>query len=90
MLKKPVFTEKAFAQTALDTYTFRVDRQATKTQIKQAVKDLYAVDVKSVRTAQVKAHSSKSMKTGKQIKERGFKKAFVTIKAGQKIKLFNS
>lgn len=89
MLIKPVFTEKSYGQTALDRFTFRVDRHATKEQIKKLIEKLFGVNVVSVNTSSVKQSSSRSLRTGKYTKDRGFKKAVIKLKAGQKINLFN-
>lgn len=90
MLLKPIFSEKSIALTGLNKYSFRVDPDMTKTQIKQAVKDLYKVDVISITTAKVKNRQIKSNKLGKYITKRGYKRAIVQIKSGQKISLFQS
>lgn len=90
MIIKPVFTEKSYASTALDRFTFRVDRHATKTQIKENIEKLYGVNVISINTASVKSRVTRSGRTGKKVNEKGFKKAIIQLKSGQKIKLFNS
>ena len=90
MILKPVFTEKSYGATALDKFTFKVDKRATKTEIKTEIKKLYGVDVVSVNTARAKSQSVRSAKTGKYIKTPGYKKAIVKLKSGQKIKLFNT
>ncbi len=90
MITKPVFTEKSYGLTALDRFTFKVDRHATKTQIKKELEKLYSVNVVSVNTASAKSRVAKSGRTGKKMTEKGYKKAIVQLKSGQKIKLFNS
>ncbi|OGD71116.1 50S ribosomal protein L23 [Candidatus Collierbacteria bacterium RIFCSPLOWO2_01_FULL_50_23] len=89
MITKPVFTEKSYAATALDRFTFKVDRHATKNQIKNEVEKLYGVKVVAINTTLVKSRISRSGKTGKKTTEKGFKKAIIKLKSGQKIKLFN-
>lgn len=90
MLIKPVFSEKSYAQTALDRFTFRVTKQATKDEIKKEVERLYGVNVIDITTTSVKTRTTKSRRTGKYVKDRGFKKASVKLKSGQKISIFNS
>lgn len=90
MIVKPVFTEKSYGLTALDCFTFRVDRHASKTQIKKEIESLYGVNVISINTAISKSRTSKSGRTGRKILERGSKKAVIKLKSGQKIKLFNT
>ena len=51
IIKKPVITEKMTAITEkFNRYAFIVDKRANKLQIKQAVQDLYGVQVESVNT----------------------------------------
>lgn len=72
---KPVVTEKSMKATAENCYTFKVDRKATKNQIKKAVEDKFKVNVIKVRTINIK-------------KKKKRKKAIVKIKEGQKIEGF--
>ena len=88
MILKPVFTEKSYAATALDRFTFKVDKRATKTEVKNEIKKLYGVA--SVNTLRAKSQSVRSAKTGKYTTTPGFKKAIVRLKGGQKIALFNT
>lgn len=90
MILKPVFTEKSYGLTALDRFTFKVDRHATKTQIKNEVEKLYGVNVLSINTAMSKSRITKSGRSGKKVTEKGYKKAIIQLKSGQKIKLFDS
>lgn len=90
MITKPIFTEKSYSLTALDKFSFRVDTHATKTQIKKIIESLYGVVVVSVTTTLIKKRMNRSGRTGKKVLSRGYKKAIVQLKSGQKIKLFNS
>src|SRR5881398_3461046 len=55
ILIRPVISEKSYALIAEGKYTFRVDDRAHKTQIAQAVKEVFDVEVAGVRTAKVRA-----------------------------------
>ncbi|MBI2310480.1 50S ribosomal protein L23, partial [Candidatus Collierbacteria bacterium] len=59
-------------------------------QIKKEIESLYGVNVLSINTASAKSRTVRSGKTGKKVTEKGYKKAIVKLKSGQKIKLFNS
>jgi len=87
---KPVNSEKSYGLAALDKYVFRVDPQANKNQIKQAVKDLFKVDVLNVSTVKKASRTVRSMKTGKYVNLPVTKKAIVQIKKGQKIEIFSA
>ena len=47
---RPVITERSTTDSALGKYTFQVDRNATKTQVRQAVEKLFKVKVLKVNT----------------------------------------
>jgi large subunit ribosomal protein L23 len=50
---RPVVSEKSYALATVGKYTFRVHPDAHKTQIKQAVEELFGVGVLDVRTSSV-------------------------------------
>lgn len=78
-------TEKSSLGNALNKYTFRVARRANKTEIKKAVEGKYGVRVMRVNIVNAK---SKSVRLGKiEGKVPGFKKAIVTLAAGQTIQM---
>src|SRR5213593_4243352 len=52
---RPVVSEKSYVLAAADKYTFRVHPDAHKTQIRQAVEQLFDVHVVEIRTASVKS-----------------------------------
>jgi large subunit ribosomal protein L23 len=85
----PLITEKTYQLAAMDKYVFRVHPLASKYQIKQAIKDLFQVDVVGINTVRSRARKVKSMKTGKYKSIPVNKKAIVQIKKGQKIEIFS-
>jgi len=48
VLKRPVITERSMELTADKKYTFEVDVRANKTQVKQAVEEIFGVKVEKV------------------------------------------
>ena len=92
ILKSPVVTEKSVILKEDSTdensnrkmgqvLTFRVDRKATKPEIKTAVEEIFNVKVADVRTIQ---YEGKLKKRGRQEGRRSnFKKAYVTLKKGE-------
>lgn len=74
-------TEKATTATQNGCYTFHVDKMATKRSIKQAVETFFKVDVKAVNTLSVKGKRCRFK--GFAGKKADYKKAMVTLKAGQ-------
>lgn len=89
ILVRPVISEKSVAQTEVNNYTFAVARDANKFQIKAAVEAEFKVTVLGVRVMWVKP---KQKRRGRQTMGTvpGWRKAVVTIAAGQKIELFEA
>lgn len=85
ILVGPHVTEKAFQKEG-NKYVFKVHPEATKPQIKKAVKETYEVEVKKVNTANM-PRKKKGQRGRKQGHKPGFKKAVVTLKGEQRIDL---
>lgn len=81
----PVITEKSQGLTAEKTYVFKVNKNANKIEIKDAVEKKFNVKVLSVRTLNTKAKDKRVMKyTGK---TKTYKKAIVTLADGNAIEI---
>ncbi len=76
-------TEKGTRLLPLNKYLFWVDMAANKTEIKNAVKEIYKVKVEKVNT--VKARGKKRRVRYVEGKTADWKKAIVTLKQGEKI-----
>jgi len=87
VLKKPVLTEKSLLlQQTQNKYTFDVDLNANKTEVKMAVEKLFDVKVESVTIMNVKP---KTKRMGKYVgKTNRRRKAIVKLKKGNEINLF--
>ena len=69
-----------------NTVVFKVAKDATKVEIKDAVEKLLEVDVEGVRTVNVKG---KQKRTGARMGRRSdWKKAYITLKEGSELELF--
>jgi large subunit ribosomal protein L23 len=83
---RPVVSEKSFVLAEAGKYTFRVNDRAHKTQIRQAIEQLFDVKVVDVRTSSVK---SKPKRRGQSLgRTRQWKKAIVQVADGQTIPVF--
>ncbi len=81
----PVITEKTMVQKANNTYTFKVDKNATKDEIKMAIEEAFKVSVTKVNTLNTKA---KKRRVGRYAgKTKTYKKAIVTLAVGSTIDL---
>ena len=83
---KPVMTEKSYAGIQNKTYTFVVNKDATKIDIKNSVNKIFNVEVEKVNTLNVKPKTkTQNTKGGRTIgKTSSYKKAIVTLKADSK------
>jgi len=86
VLRKPLLTEKvASIQDKHNQYAFAVDTDANKIEIKRAVELKYSVTVMNVNTLCVRG---KTKRLGRfEGKRADWKKAIVTLKAGDSIEL---
>src|ERR1039457_6920391 len=83
---RPVVSEKTYVLSAANRYTFRVHSDAHKTQIRQAVQELFDVHVVEVRTMSVKSKPKRRGTTRGRTRE--WKKAIVQVRAGESIPIF--
>jgi large subunit ribosomal protein L23 len=82
----PIVSEKSYEASTRGTYTFRVHPDAHKTQIRQAVEQLFDVKVQRVNVIKVAA---KPKRRGLFRGARpGWKKAVVQLRAGDTIEIF--
>ena len=86
IIKRPLITEKNTIHNAGGVYIFEVMKEASKIEIKYAVEKSFKVKVATVRTMNSRGHR-KQTKFGL-TKAPYWKKALVTLKAGEKIALF--
>jgi large subunit ribosomal protein L23 len=86
VLLAPVVSEKSYSLIEDNKYSFRVHPNAHKTQIRQAVEELFEVHVVSVNVAKVKSKPKRrGMVRGRRP---GWKKAIVQVREGETIEIF--
>jgi large subunit ribosomal protein L23 len=85
---RPVISEKSYDMIEQNRYTFEVAKTASKPQIAQAVTEIFGVTVSKVNTMNVKG-KPRRVRVAKG-KTRDWKKAVVTLKAGDSIEFFQS
>jgi large subunit ribosomal protein L23 len=83
---RPVVSEKTYVLAEAGKYTFRVNDRAHKTQIRQAVEQLFDVKVVEVRTASVKSKPKRRGHTSGRTRQ--WKKAIVQVREGDTIPIF--
>jgi len=87
IIVKPVLTEKSVRGTANGKYTFIVHENATKIDVKNALHNLYGVDVRKVNI--LKGMPKYRWGKGRRPMEKRHmtRKAIITLKAGEKLDL---
>jgi large subunit ribosomal protein L23 len=86
IIVKPIVSEKSYALLAANKYTFRVHDDAHKTQIRQAVEQIFGVRVTDVQTMSVKSKPKRRGYTSG--RTRAWKKAIVQLHQDDSIELF--
>jgi large subunit ribosomal protein L23 len=86
VLISPVVSEKSYGQIVQNRYTFRVHPEAHKTQIRQAVEQLFEVKVLNVNIVKVQPKPKRRGVT--RGTKKGWKKAIVQLKPGDTIEIF--
>jgi len=86
VLIAPVVSEKSYGQIAQNRYTFKVHQDAHKTQVRQAVEELF--DVKVLNVAIIKVQAKPKRRGAIKGIRPGWKKAVVQLKQGDSIEIF--
>lgn len=85
VLRSPVISEKSHIGAASGQYTFKVESNASKPEIRKAVEMMFDVKVEEVRVVNIKG---KQKRFGRMVGSRsGVRKAYVKLAEGQTIDL---
>ena len=86
ILLAPVVSEKSYAGIADGRYTFKVHPEAHRTQVRQAVEQLFGVHVERVNIVKVQAKPKRRVLF--KGTRPGWKKAIVQVREGEAIEIF--
>ena len=86
VLLAPVVSEKSYSLITDRKYTFKVHKDAHKTQVRQAVEEMFDVKVDNVNILKVQAKPKRRGLT--KGTRPGWKKAIVQLREGQSIEIF--
>jgi large subunit ribosomal protein L23 len=86
ILISPVVSEKSYSLIEDNKYSFRVHPKAHKTEIRQAVEELFDVKVEGVNIVKVRAKPKRRGFSRGQ--KPGWKKAIVQLRTGDSIEIF--
>lgn len=87
VLIAPRITEKAALAIDNDVYTFTVQRGATKRDVRDAIEATYKVSPRKIRIVNKKPRHFTSRMRGRDMMEKGMKKAYVYLNKGDRIDL---
>jgi large subunit ribosomal protein L23 len=90
VILKPVVSEKSYALLDEGVYTFIVHSEANKTQIRQAVEEIFNVRVANVNTLNRKGKRKRNRRSFTFGTRPDTKRAIVTLAGGDRIELFES
>ena len=86
LIIRPIISEKTTELMEQNKYVFEVARKANKLMVKKAIKDLFEIDAEQVNILNVRGKNRRlRFRVGKRA---AWKKAIVTLTAGQKIEIF--
>ncbi len=85
---RPIVTERSFDLMNDNKYTFEVAKDATRTQVKAAIEEIFNVHVVKVNTLNVKPKPKRVRYTKGYT--RSWKKAIVTLAEGDTIEIFGN
>lgn len=88
IIVRPLITEKNTNHMELNKYSFEVVRDASKPEIKKAIEEIFSVEVAAVHTMNVRGKLRRRGRESGYLKN--WKKAVVTLAAGNRIELFES
>jgi large subunit ribosomal protein L23 len=88
VILKPIISEKALKEADNGEYTFEVDRRASKEEIIKAIKKVFEVDVKTVKTRITKNRSKRMLRSRQRTFLGPIKKATVKLAKDQKIDIY--
>ena len=85
VLLEPHISEKvSVLGDRVNQYAFKVAKDATKAEIREAVQTIFKVDVDKVTTANVKGKAKRNVRGGI-TRKKNWKKAYITVAQGQEI-----
>lgn len=88
VIRKPIISEKAYANYERNVYAFDVRPDANKIEIKNSIEKIFEVKVATVRTMNRRGKRSRNRRTGHWNSRPDRKFAIVTLVAGDKIEIF--
>ena len=90
IILEPVVSEKSYGLLDTNVYTFKVSRDASKPEIRDAIQSIFDVKVTNVNTLNRKGKRVRNRRTGVYTSRASSKRAIVTLAQGDSISLFEA
>jgi large subunit ribosomal protein L23 len=90
VILSPVVSEKSYALMDAGTYTFFVSDDSSKPEIADAIEAIFGVTVTKVNTMNRKGKPTRARRANRPGKTPATKRALVTLKAGDRIEMFEN
>jgi large subunit ribosomal protein L23 len=90
VILEPVVSEKSYGLLDTNVYTFKVHRDASKPEIRDAIQAIFDVRVTKVNTLNRKGKRVRNRRTGVYHTKSSSKRAVVTLAEGDSISLFEA
>jgi large subunit ribosomal protein L23 len=90
VILEPVVSEKSYGLLDANVYTFKVHRDASKPEIRDAIQSIFEVRVTNVNTLNRKGKRVRNRRTGVHNTRASSKRAIVTLAPGDSISLFEA
>jgi large subunit ribosomal protein L23 len=90
VLVRPVVSEKTYALMERNVYVFVVNPRSSKIEVRRAVEEAFGVKVDKVNTLNRKGKATRNRRTNTPGRRANTKRAYVTLRSGDKIDLFES
>jgi large subunit ribosomal protein L23 len=90
VILSPVVSEKSYALMDAGTYTFFVSPDSSKPEIADAIEAIFGVTVTKVNTMNRRGKATRVRRANRPGKTSGSKRALVTLKAGDRIEMFEN
>lgn len=88
IIKKPLISEKSFAESSVGKFIFTVDKDINKIEAKKYLEEIFKVDVIKVNSVNIKGKIKRTK--GMLGKRSNIKKMIFQLKKNQKISLFEA
>lgn len=89
IVKKPIISEQSLREAEAGKYSFIVEKDSSKDEIKKAIESMFGVSVTKVMTNIVKGNKTRLTKKRRIVADASYKKARIVLSKGEKLDIFD-